>query len=133
MANDADSRAAQRRHALYQDVVDKVCALLTSYELGEGVSGPVAEAVADMLADSWGGQVLSFPKDVMRRLTAKELEIYDQFNGRNLPELARQYGYTQRGMEKLIARIRGKLATQARELQRDLLHDLFSGSDATSD
>lgn len=130
MTDDIESRAGQRRHALYQDVVDKVEQQLVDHDVNATVAAALAEAVADMLADTWGGQVIAFPKDVLRRLTAKELEIYDQFDGRNTADLARSYGYTQRGMEKLIARIRAKIASQAKA--NGPQNDLFAPADSAA-
>lgn len=69
----------------------------------------------DYLSTYWAGQVVTFPKDAQYKLTLKELEIYDQFDGRNKDDLARQYGMTPRGMGKLLKRIREKIKNQNAE------------------
>lgn len=103
------SRVAIRRHDFYQELAD-VC---ERFLIDQGVSPDVANllttALVDHLADYWGGQVISFPKDVGYKLSVKELEVYDKFSGVNADDLAREYGMSIRGMNKLLARVREKI------------------------
>lgn len=71
--------------------------------------------------------MVTFPKDAQYKLTLKELEIYDQFDGRNKDDLARRYGMTPRGMGKLLKRIRDKIKSQNAEAAAAGQLDLIDG------
>ena len=105
-----NNRMAVRRHELLADLVDTVTNRLVENEIPAKVADLIANDLADHVADNWGGQVIAFPRDLRRKLTILELEIYDRFNGENYDDLARQYGMTVSGMRKLVTRIRAKLA-----------------------
>ena len=95
--------------------------------LAEHVSADAAEMIAgsltDHLADYWGGQLINFPKDFRWKLGQREMEIYDAYNGANLGDLARQYDISERGLRKLIARVRERIAKATRSANQDLFHD----------
>ncbi len=113
-----ETRTSIRRHELLADLVDVVARRLKDHEISATASEIIANDLADHLAKHWGGQIISFPKDLRRELVRLELEIYGKFLGDNYDELARQYDMTVSGMRKLITRIRAKLAA-------DTQHDLF--------
>lgn len=107
------TRMAWKRNELLSDLVAVAEDVLQEYDVAESVATVTANALADRLADHWGGQNISFPKDFHWKLAQLEVEIYDGFDGRNYDELARRYGMTERGIRKLIARVRAKIqATQ---------------------
>ena len=104
------NRMAVRRHELLAELVDTVSARLVEHEVPPKAADLIANDLADHVADNWGGQVITFPKDLRRKLIMLELEIYERFNGENYDDLAREYGMTVSGMRKLVTRIRAKLA-----------------------
>lgn len=104
------NRMAVRRHELLAELVDTAAARLVENEVPPKVAQLIANDLADHVADNWGGQIITFPKDLRRKLTMLELEIYDRFSGENYDDLAREYGMTVSGMRKLVTRIRAKLA-----------------------
>lgn len=118
-----ETRSGQKRNALLADLVQVATAHMEENEVPGAVAVTVAHSLADRLADYWGGQVIVFPRDFLWKLAKLELEIYDQFNGQNYDELARQHGMTVRGVRKLIGRVRVKLARQRPNNQGDLLDD----------
>ena len=121
------SRMTLKRHELLQELQDVIARQLMEMDAAPDAASVTASSVVDYLSTYWAGQVVSFPKDVQYKLTLKELEIYDQFNGRNKDELARAYGMTPRGMGKLIQRIRDKIKAQNRAADNAGQLDLLSG------
>lgn len=107
-------RMEEKRNELFEDLVDQVGTQLLEFGLPEKAAGIVANQVADMLADHWGGQNINIPKDYKRKLSARELEAYNAFTGGNLDQVAKAYGMTERGMRKMINRVRERLRHQAR-------------------
>ena len=116
-----ETRGAHKRNALLEDVIGVTATYLEEHEVPPTVAVLVAHALADRLSDYWGGQVITFPRDHLYKLAKLELEIYDQFSGDNYDELARARGMTERGVRKLISRVRAKLAKQRPDNQPDLL------------
>lgn len=100
------------RTELLSDVEAHGRRICIDHGLPADVAEQVAIAIADFLADHWGGQNLSFPKDYLYKLAARDLAIYRRFRGDNYHELVKETGMTERGLRKLIARV------HARELPR---------------
>ena len=101
-----------KRHEVLQELQDVIARQLMELDTAPDAASVTASSVVDYLSTYWAGQVVSFPKDVQYKLTLKELEIYDQYDGRNKDDLARRYGMTPRGMGKLLKRIREKIRAQ---------------------
>lgn len=118
-------RMQQRREALFEDIIQSVAITIKSLGYSENESLVTGSAVGDMFAQTWAGQVLSIPKDSRCKLMRLELEIYNKFDGRNVPELAMEYDMTERGMYKLIARTRKRLRENA---QPGLFDDCLSAA-----
>lgn len=113
-----------RRNELLQDLVDVARIELLEFDLHEDAATLIAHALADRIADYWGGQSISFPRDRQWHLGIKELELYDLWSsGVTLPELTRRSGMTSRGLRKALARIQRKLRKQSQKHQSDLFRD----------
>ena len=100
-----DGRMAERRHELYADLMALVQRQLGEYGVGENEAMLIASDLADRLANHWGGQNITFPKEYRRKLSRVELEIFDAFKGDNLSEVAQRYDISERGLRKMIARV----------------------------
>lgn len=119
---DRDSNMAIRRNQFLADLMD-----VAKKHLQEHVPGPAADLVAgsltDHLADYWGGQLINIPKDYRWKLSQREAEIYAEFNGYNIAELARKYDMHERSMRKLLDRVKKRMAVAADRRNRDLFND----------
>ena len=119
---DRDSNMAIRRNQFLSDLMD-----VAKKHLQEHVSGPAADLVAgsltDHLADYWGGQLINIPKDYRWKLSQREAEIYAEFNGYNIAELARKYDMHERSMRKLLDRVKKRIAAATDRRSRGLFDD----------
>lgn len=106
------TRMTLKRHELLEELQAVIARQLEEMGTAPDAASVIGSSAVDYLSTYWAGQVVTFPKDAQYKLTLKELEIYDQFNGQNKDDLARQYGMTPRGMGKLIKRIREKIRAQ---------------------
>lgn len=79
---------------------------LCDYGLNKEVADEIGCALADGLASEWGGQLINFPKDSAYLIALRDLQIYDEFNGRNHSALARKYQLTVRAIYDIIKRVR---------------------------
>ncbi|MDR6767513.1 Mor family transcriptional regulator [Acidovorax delafieldii] len=106
------TRMALKRHELLEELQAVIARQLEDMGTAPDAASVIGSSAVDYLSTYWAGQVVTFPKDAQYKLTLKELEIYDQFDGRNKDDLARRYGMTPRGMGKLLKRIRDKIKNQ---------------------
>lgn len=106
------TRMALKRHELLEELQAVIARQLEEMGTAPDAASVIGSSAVDYLSTYWAGQVVTFPKDAQYKLTLKELEIYDQFDGRNKDDLARRYGMTPRGMGKLLKRIREKIRAQ---------------------
>ncbi len=62
-------------------------------------------AIADVLADEFGGQIIPFPKDYAFRLSRRDREILQAHrDGATLVQLMRDYNMTDSGLRRLLRR-----------------------------
>lgn len=100
-----DNPMETQRHELLSDVETHGIAILLSHGIELSVAEQAAIAIADFLAEHWGGQLISFPKDYLYKLSQRDLIIYHEFTGKNYPALVRKYDMTERGIRKIIERV----------------------------
>lgn len=100
-----ESPMEQQRHELLSDVETHGTAILLSHGIEQDIAEQAATAIADFLAEHWGGQLVSFPKDYLYKLSKRDMQIYREFTGNNYPELVRRHKMTERGIRKLIERV----------------------------
>ncbi len=93
-----------KRAELYEDLEQHVIGVLQREGVASETAKQIASEVADSLATHWGGQIISFPRDLVRSRGELHKKIVSRFNGRNYGELANEFGYTERGIRKLIER-----------------------------
>jgi Mor family transcriptional regulator len=106
-----------RRAALYAHAADKARETAMSLGIAENLAEHIGAAIADGLAEDFGGEVLSFPKDSAYMLSQREREILDaREKGTSLIELMRTYKMTERGLRKLITRATTRRAESTEQL-----------------
>lgn len=98
------SRPEQKRQSLIQCVIDHAESELRNQGIAQDKAIQLATSIADRLADAFGGQMITFPKEYSRKLRERDAQILADFNGSNFSELAMRYGMCDRNVRKLIAR-----------------------------
>lgn len=103
-----------RRAELLADVSDHTAVLLCELGVERAHAELCGNALADHLAEHWGGQVISIPVDHAMRLSRREHEIVSDRNaGLSLSELSRKYHITENGLRKLLRRVARRNAVDA--------------------
>ena len=113
---------ASRRNQFLADLMDVAKKHLQEY-VSAHEADMVAGSLTDHLADYWGGQLINIPKDYKWKLSQREAEIYAEFNGYNHAELAKKYDMGERGLRKLLARVKKRMEAAADKRSRDLFND----------
>lgn len=92
------------RHELLSDVASHTAGILRDHGVDQEVADQAGAALANHLAEHWGGQIVTFPKDHFFKLAARDLQIYNEFDGRNHSILSRKYNLCTRAIYKIIER-----------------------------
>ena len=94
-----------RRHDLLSDAAAHAAAVAKMLGVSDTIADHVGAAVADRLAENWGGQNIGFPKDAAFELSERERDILTAYRNR-VPvfKLAIDYKMTERGIRKLLDR-----------------------------
>lgn len=94
-----------RRNELLTDTAAAVERVCKEFNLPDDLAEQVGAAVADTLADDWGGQILTIPKDYAYKLAQRDREILDaRRRGAGLAKLARDYDMSERNLRRLLQR-----------------------------
>lgn len=99
----------QSRHELLTDLASHVTAELIIFGIDADKAEQVGDNIANHMAEHWGGQTICYPKDYIFKLNARDLDIYDRFNGTNHMALAREYRLSVRAIYKIIDRVRRRV------------------------
>ena len=103
-----DSDMSLRRHELLESVHDKTRRILEEHGVDASVADQAGCALADELAEDFGGQNFFFPMDSAYKVALRDIQIYEDFTGKNYTELSRRYKMSVRGIYKVIKRVRAK-------------------------
>lgn len=113
--------AVENRNELLADVSVKVERLALEYGNSPAHAESLGNAVADLLASDWGGQVISMPKDYYYRLSLVDAEIYEAWrHGATLGALAKKYNLHTRTVRNIIDRVKARIARQKKNDQGDI-------------
>jgi len=103
-----DSNMGHIRHELLENIHAHARKILEEHGIESDIADQAGAAISNHLAEDWGGQVITIPKDYHYKLASRDALIYEDFDGRNHSQLARKYGMTVRGIYKVISRVRAK-------------------------
>ncbi|MFT8276000.1 Mor transcription activator family protein [Kerstersia gyiorum] len=94
---------------LLQDLADKVKVVLTNYgDIQDDVAEALGVEVAEVMAKSWGGMNIYVPLGIVVRRHRKALEIWQDFKGDNVDEVARKHGVSTQWVYKVIKVMRAE-------------------------
>ena len=94
------------RHELLADMAQQTEDLLKLYGIDESVADQVGCAVANHMADHWGGQLINIPKDYFYKLSQRDLDIWNDFTGNNHATLSKKYNLGIRAIYKIIDKMK---------------------------
>lgn len=98
-----------RRAELLAHVAQRAAEIVRDLGIDDAHADHIGAAIADMVAEDCGGQVISFPKDAAYRLSQREQDILRaRRSGASYVDLMRSYRMTERGLRKLIKRAQGR-------------------------
>ncbi|MEQ9945193.1 Mor transcription activator family protein [Pectobacterium aroidearum] len=75
-------------------------------ELDPKTAELVGNAVAKHMMTVWGGQNVYFPMGISWRASQRDLQIYEEFDGRNHSALAKKYNVSLQWIYKIVRTMR---------------------------
>ncbi len=103
----ASLKSTARRSEVLADVAAKATQIAQEFGLDPSIAEQMGAEIADHVAESWGGQVVSFPRDCHYKLVKRERLILDEWrSGVSFADLARRYHVHVRSIRRLINRAR---------------------------
>jgi len=93
------------------DLREQIAVALTKRTELSGVEvSSASQIVIEELRHHWGGQQIYVPKGLGFQLESRDLQIYREFNGQNLNELARKYDLTVKRLRQIVKEVRRQQA-----------------------
>lgn len=92
---------------LLVDLTEHVAASLVELvSMEDEAAKHVAREVTDRMAAHWGGQNVYFPMGLAGRLSRRDREIFEAFNGTNHSDLARRYSVSLQWIYKIVKAVK---------------------------
>lgn len=115
------SRGRSKAPELLSDLADHASAILIELtDLPGEVASDFGHALAEKMADHWGGQGVYFPQGLTLKLSKRYLQIYEKFNGFNHSELAMEYRVSVQWIYNIVKRVHKEQVVQR---QRDIFEE----------
>lgn len=102
---------------LLADLALQLHELLVQNGIDAGHAEDLARKHAEGVRQRWGGQLVYVPTGMGHELMQRWQEIWDKFKGDNIAELAREYGYSEMTIYRIIKR---KREAETRRLHGDM-------------
>jgi Mor family transcriptional regulator len=81
-------------------------ALRDTTDLDKDKADQVGREIAERMASHWGGQNVYFPMGLSYKLSQRDRQIFEDFNGTNHSDLARKYGVSLQWIYKVVKTVR---------------------------
>ncbi len=98
--------------------------------LPPGAAQDIAVALATRMAESWGGQLIYFPKGTWNgraalcfKLEERDWKIYREYNGTNREEVCARHSISTSRLYQVIAAIRRRCSTQPSPISKNAVID----------
>lgn len=116
---------------LLVDLTDHIAiALVELASMESGTAQQVAGEITDRMSAHWGGQNIYFPIGQSIKLSRRDRQIYDDFNGSNHRELVAKYGASLQWIYKIVKAVRKE---ELARRQKDLFGDDMEGRTSPPD
>lgn len=115
------SRGRSKAPELLADLADHASAtIIELLEVAPEIAADFGQALAERMADHWGGQGVYFPQGLTLKLSKRYMQIYQEFTGFNHSELAMKYRVSVQWIYSIIKRVHKE---QVALRQRDIFDE----------
>jgi Mor family transcriptional regulator len=100
---------------MLMDLYDHTAAAARKAGLSDDAADKLAIEVVDQLGETWAGQQLYFGKGCIMRLRKRDLDIYNEFDGKNHAELAAKYKVSTVWIYSIIRTVKKQIHADAQQ------------------
>jgi Mor family transcriptional regulator len=103
------SDAEKLRSEFFKHLIALIQSSLQDYGIDEGAAEQIALATANKMANDFGGQVLTIPKDHFLGLAKRDIDIFEAWRaGKSVPDLADETDLSARHIYRILDLVRDK-------------------------
>ncbi|OKP27655.1 MULTISPECIES: Mor transcription activator family protein [Serratia] len=104
------SEMEEKRHWLLTELAEYVTLVAQEHGLPTDSADQLGTNVANFICEHFAGQLITFPQDYFFKLSARDLQIYEDWRKR-MPwqQLVITYGMTEGGLRKVIKRVEKRI------------------------
>lgn len=104
-----DDEKSSRERA--KSFIDSACRIISvglevRFALPKTEATELARNMAHDLCAEHGGSFMYVPKDMSYELSQRDMDIFTEFNGRNLHQLVKKYGVTHTRIYQIVAQVK---------------------------
>ena len=97
------------------DLMDAGSTIARQFGLDDEQADELALRIVEQLENDWRGQQLYFGSTTKMRLSKRDLDIFREFTGNNVPELAAKYKVSAVWIYAVLRRVREQTSTDAQQ------------------
>jgi Mor family transcriptional regulator len=105
---------------LLDNLAQHIASELANADIAPDKADLIGCVIADRISLEWGGQLVYVPKDHAARTSKMHQQIWEEFKGRNYPELARKYNLSLPWVYAVVKRMQKQ---HIKRIQPDLFDD----------
>lgn len=102
----SDKQTRSRAPEFLADLHDHTKDILVRSGIAADRAEEIAGEVCSNMLLTWGGQQIYFPRGIHVRISKRDMELYDNFNGTNHNDLAAKYNVSVQWVYKVVERMR---------------------------
>lgn len=107
MMSDAEQTSKHRAKSFVDSACRIISAMLENqFELSKKEAVELARNMVHDLCVEYGGTFMYVPKDMHYELSQRDMEIFNEFNGRNLHQLVKKHGVTHTRIYQIVAQVK---------------------------
>ena len=112
-----------KRIKFFNEIKEYVMEIFEKYEGDQDIANKVANGLCDSLSKNWGGITIYIPsqKDFERK--KRNQKIYDQFNGTNYADLAKEFKISEKQIRICINQVQESMQLELQGLDLDINDD----------
>jgi Mor family transcriptional regulator len=114
-AHQSTAKSMRDAPEMLMDLYDHTSAAARAAGLSADDADKLALDVVDQLGEIWAGQQLYFGKGCIMRLRKRDLDIYNEFTGKNHAELAAKYKVSTVWIYAVIRKVKQQIHDEAQQ------------------
>jgi Mor family transcriptional regulator len=105
--------SAEQRERFLDSLERHTCSVLEDIKLDEGTMDLVVSEIISLVSKDFAGQHIYIPTDYTHRSMSRAMSVYNAVDGRNFPQVAKQFGCSERTVYRIYKRMRALIISKS--------------------